>query len=261
MKLKLDESGHVVVQDGKPVYVMEDGREVPHDAAATVATIGRLNGEAKAHREAKEAAEGKLKSFEGIEDGAAALAALATVKNIKEGELITAGKVQEIKDAAAKSARESVEAATRTAAEEKRVLTEQNAQLTQNLNNYLIGNSFASSKYITEKLAIPADIAQKVFSDRLKVENGKLIPLDGNGNPLFSAVRHGEHADFEEAIEVYVSQYPNKDQILKSSGGNGGGAGDSKNNNSNQAKGDLGGSRQERANAIASRFPELNGAG
>ena len=110
-------------------------------------------------------------------------------------------------------------------------------------------------------MAIPADIAQKVFSDRLKVEHGKLIPLDGNGNPLFSAVRHGEHADFEEAIEVYVSQYPNKDQILKSSGGNGGGAGDSKNGLPNQLKGDLGGSRQERANAIASRFPELNGAG
>jgi len=259
LKLKLDEQGHVVVQDGKPVYVMEDGRELPHDAASTVATIGRLNGEAKAHREAKEAAEGKLKAFEGIEDGPAALAALATVKNIKDGELITAGKVQEIKDAAAKSARESVEAATRTAAEEKRVLAEQNSQLTQSLNDHVIGNSFASSKFIAEKLAIPADIAQKVFADRLKVENGKLVPMDGNGNPLFSAVRHGEHADFEEAIEVYVSQYPNKDKILKSSGGTGGGAPNGKGDPSNQPKGNLGGTRQERSSAIASRFPELSG--
>lgn len=207
-----------------PIFIHADGREAPFDADTTVSTIGRLNGEAKSHREAKEAAELRLKSFEGIEDGAAALAALTTVKNLGAGELKTAAQVQEIKDAAAKSARESVEAATRAAADKEKVLTEQNSTLTQQLNNHIIGGAFASSKFISEKLAIPADIAQKVFADRLKVENGKLVPTDTNGNPLFSAVRHGEHADFEEAIEVYVNQYPNKDKILKGSGASGGGA-------------------------------------
>lgn len=207
-----------------PIFIHTDGREAPFDADTTVSTIGRLNGEAKSHREAKEAAELRLKSFEGIEDGAAALAALTTVKNLGAGELKTAAQVQEIKDAAAKSARESVEAATRAAADKEKVLTEQNSTLTQQLNNHIIGGAFASSKFISEKLAIPADIAQKVFADRLKVEGGKLVPTDANGNPLFSAVRHGEHADFEEAIEVYVNQYPNKDKILKGSGASGGGA-------------------------------------
>ena len=207
-----------------PIFIHADGREAPFDADTTVSTIGRLNGEAKSHREAKEAAELRLKSFEGIEDGAAALAALTTVKNLGAGELKTAAQVQEIKDAAAKSARESVEAATRAAADKEKVLTEQNSTLTQQLNNHIIGGAFTSSKFISEKLAIPADIAQKVFADRLKVENGKLVPTDANGNPLFSAVRHGEHADFEEAIEVYVNQYPNKDKILKGSGASGGGA-------------------------------------
>ncbi|PHV13785.1 hypothetical protein CSQ90_26510 [Janthinobacterium sp. BJB303] len=207
-----------------PIFIHADGREAPFDADTTVSTIGRLNGEAKSHREAKEAAELRLKSFEGIEDGAAALAALTTVKNLGAGELKTAAQVQEIKDAAAKSARESVEAATRAAADKEKVLTEQNSTLTQQLNNHIIGGAFASSKFISEKLAIPADIAQKVFADRLKVEGGKLVPTDANGNPLFSAVRHGEHADFEEAIEVYVNQYPNKDKILKGSGASGGGA-------------------------------------
>ena len=207
-----------------PIFIHVDGREAPFDADTTVSTIGRLNGEAKSHREAKEAAELRLKSFEGIEDGAAALAALTTVKNLGAGELKTAAQVQEIKDAAAKSARESVEAATRAAADKEKVLTEQNSTLTQQLNNHIIGGAFASSKFISEKLAIPADIAQKVFADRLKVEGGKLVPTDANGNPLFSAVRHGEHADFEEAIEVYVNQYPNKDKILKGSGASGGGA-------------------------------------
>ena len=38
MELKLDADGHVVVQDGKTVYKHPDGKEVPFDATATVAT-------------------------------------------------------------------------------------------------------------------------------------------------------------------------------------------------------------------------------
>jgi hypothetical protein len=45
--------------------VHDDGKEVAFDAPATVAKIGQLNGEAKGHRERAEAAESKLKAFEG----------------------------------------------------------------------------------------------------------------------------------------------------------------------------------------------------
>jgi uncharacterized protein with von Willebrand factor type A (vWA) domain len=31
MKLKLDEAGHVVVSDGKPVYLADDGKEIVFD--------------------------------------------------------------------------------------------------------------------------------------------------------------------------------------------------------------------------------------
>lgn len=228
MPFKYDQAGNIVTEgegDKKyPVFVHSDGREAAFDADSTVQTISRLNGEAKGHRERAESAEGKLKAFDGIEDAEAARKALELAKNIKEGDLITAGKVQEIKDAAARSARESVEAATRAAAEKEQALTAENGKLTDQLHSHIIGGAFAGSKFIAEKLAIPADIAQKVFGDRMKVENGKLVPMDANGNPIFSATRHGEVADFEEAIGVLVGQYPNKDMILKGSGANGGGA-------------------------------------
>lgn len=94
MKLKLDENGHVVVQDGRPVYVHEDGKEVVFDAPQTIATISRLNGEAKAHREAKEKAESTLKAFEGIEDPVAAKKALETLKNFDDKKLVDAGEVE-----------------------------------------------------------------------------------------------------------------------------------------------------------------------
>ena len=257
MKLKtveIDGKTYAEVKDDKPVFVHDDGKEVAFDAATTVKTIARLNGEAQSHRERAEVAEAKYKPFEGIEDPEAARKAIETVKNINEGELITAGKVQEIKDAAARTARESVEAATRAAVDKEKSLTEENGRLTANLNEHIIGGSFRGSKFIAEKLAIPADIAQKVFGDRLKVENGKLVPLDGNGNPLFSAVRHGEHADFEEAIEVYVSQYPNKEMILKGTGASGGGAGGSGTPGAGKPAGNFGGSRDERKAAIAAKF-------
>lgn len=228
MPFKFDASGNIATTgegDKKlPIFIHGDGREAAFDAENTISTISRLNGEAKSHREAKEAAELKLKGFEGIEDGEAARKALELAKNIKDGDLIAAGKVQEIKDAAAKSAQEAVANATRQAEEKQRQLTEQNEKLTSDLNNHIIGGAFAGSKFISEKLIIPGDIAQKVFGDRFKVEGGKLVPMGADGNPIFSATNHGNHADFEEALSVMVNQYANKDAILKGSGASGGGA-------------------------------------
>jgi hypothetical protein len=100
MKLKLDAEGHAVLQDGKPVYVHDDGKELSFDAPATVSTISRLNGEAKSHRERAETAEGKLKAFEGIEDPAAAKKAMATVKNLDDKKLVDAGEVEKVKNEA-----------------------------------------------------------------------------------------------------------------------------------------------------------------
>jgi hypothetical protein len=228
MPFKMTPEGQIAIDPDKklPIFINAEGVEAPFDADTTVANIGRLNGEAKANRIAKEAAEAAFKPFKdaGITDAAAAAAALQTVTNIGSGELTTAAKVQEIKDAATRSANEAVATATRAAEEKQRVLTEQNTALTQSLNNHIIGGSFAGSKFIAEKLIIPADIAQKVFADRFKVDGGKLVPMDAQGNPIFSATRHGEHADFDEAMQVMVGQYANKDSILKGSGASGGGA-------------------------------------
>lgn len=39
MQLKTDENGYVIVQDGKPIYVHDDGQEIAFDAQATMAKI------------------------------------------------------------------------------------------------------------------------------------------------------------------------------------------------------------------------------
>lgn len=224
MKLKMDDAGHVVVSEGKPVYVSDDGKEVAFDYGATLQTITRLNGEAKSHREGKEAAEVKLRSFEGIEDGDAARKALETVKNIKDGDLIQAGKVQEIKDAAKRAAEEQVAAANKSNAEALKAAEADRDKLRGELYGEKIGGSFNRSKLITEKFAIPADMVQSRFGQNFKVEDGKIVAYDTAGNKVFSHAKPGELADFDEALDIIVSAYPYKDQILKGTGARGDGA-------------------------------------
>jgi hypothetical protein len=258
MKLKLDANGNVVVQDGKPVYVHDDGKEVPFDAPAAVSKIQGLNGEARAHRQAKEDAEQKLQAFAGIEDAAGALHAIELMKNVDEGKLVAAGKVEEIKTAAKKAAEEQVAAAARTHADELARARTDNEKLTGELYAEKIGGGFTRSKLIADKFAIPGDMVQARFGSAFKVEEGKIVAYDNAGNKIFSRSRPGELADFDEALETLVDAYPYKDQILKGSGASGGGA--QQNGNGGQQKqhtGNVGGNRDERVDAIKSRFPDL----
>jgi hypothetical protein len=255
LKLKLDADGHVVVQDGKPVYVDDaDNKEVAYDANQTVATITRLNGEAKTNRERAEKAETSLKGFEGIDDPAAAKKALQTVKNLDDKKLVDAGEVEKVKAEAIK------------AVEEKYApIVKERDTLSSQLDGHVVGSAFSGSKFIASKFAAegPAgvEIARALFGARFKVEGGKAVGFDAQGNKLYSRAKPGELADAEEAIEMMVDAYPHKASILKGdvkpgggSGGNGGGGGGGGNN----ANLKLGSSIDDRAAAIKAAHPDLH---
>lgn len=74
MKLKTVEvngKSYAEIDDkGFPIYQHDDGKEIGFDAAQAVSKIASLNGEAKSHREAKEAAETNLAKFAGKHNGA-----------------------------------------------------------------------------------------------------------------------------------------------------------------------------------------------
>lgn len=214
MKLKLDENGNVVVVDGKPVYIHDDGKEIPFDAPQAMQKISNLNAENKQHREAKEKAEAELKKFDGIEDAAKAKEALKTIENLEAKKLIDAGEAEKVKQEAIKVYEGKVAEANAKA-----------EKLQSQLHAELIGGSFARSKFVAEKLAMPVDVAQAFFGKHFSIdENGKVLAKDSNGNEIFSRVSAGERAGFEEALETLVNAYPNRDQILKGSQSSGGGA-------------------------------------
>jgi hypothetical protein len=264
MKLKLDENGNAVLKDGPngtklPVYVHADGKDVDFDAAHAVATIARLNAEAKTNRERAEAAETTVKAFEGITDAEAARKALETVANLDAGKLITAGKAEEIKAAAQQAIKEQLEAAKKTHATELQTRDSEIAKLSSTLNNELIGGNFNRSKFVADKVSIPADLLQSKFGNQFKVEDGKVVATDLQGQKIYSRARPGEVADFDEAIEVIVGQYTHKDHILKGEVKEGGGAnnngGDDK--GGKKAAGKLDGTLAERTAAISAKYPNL----
>lgn len=247
MKLKLDEAGHVVVQDGKPVYVNDDGSEVAFDAAGTSEAIKRLNYEAMERRKSLAEAQDKLKAFDGM-DAAAARQALDSLSKIDQKKLIDAGEVDKV--------RGEINASW------EGKFTEQQKQmeaLQGQLNAELIGGNFARSKVIAEKLAIPADMVQAAFGSAFKVEGGNLVAYGKDGQAIYSKANPGQHAGFDEALMTLIDAYPNKDQILRGNGASGSGASGSKPGHT-ATKGDFGGSKAERQAAIAARFPDLNNA-
>lgn len=206
---KLDENGNIVVQNGNPVWVDANGNE----GTVGVDTIGKLNRENKAFRERAEAAEAALKPYEGL-DGEAARKALETVAALGEGGVVDASKLDAIK-------------AQLTQQYETQIsdLTSKLTNVSDQLNNTVLSAAFNGSKFISENIAVPADLFQASFAKNFKVENGNIIPLDGKGEPIYSKKRFGEIADFEEGISILVDNYSNKDRILKAPSNGGSGSG------------------------------------
>ena len=94
MKLKLDEKGAAVLQDGLPVWVTDDNKDVAYDVPQLVANASKSTGELEALRKEHAALGDKLKVFDGL-DPDKARAALETVANLDAGKLLDAGKVEE----------------------------------------------------------------------------------------------------------------------------------------------------------------------
>ncbi len=255
MPFKYTPEGNIVTQEVNgvhlPVFVHPDGKETAFDGDGTLGTITRLNSEAKGHRERAEAAEGKLKQFEGIEDPAAAIKALGIVKNLDDKKLVDAGEIERVKQEV-KAAVEQQYSPYKAKAEE----------LEGRFNGLLVSDVFNKSKFIAEKFAAkgPAgvEIASALFANRFKVEDGKVVAYDASGNKLYSRTRPGEIADAEEALELMVDAYPHKASILAGPGASGSGAqGNGGGGGGGQPKGNWGGSENERVAAVKARFPNL----
>ncbi len=229
MKLKLDEKGAVVLQDGKPVYVAADGKEVAYDVPKLVSDLERVNGESAGRRKELESLETKLKVFDGL-DPEEARKALELAKNLKDGDLIKADKAKELEAQLKRSIEDAYSAKEKGYAEKISGLEQSLADKDASFRRLLIKSDFGTSKFLAEKTFLTPDIAYDFLGKSFDIEEQDGEPrvvAKLNGQPIFSRANPSRFATTDEAIEVLIEHYPLKDRILKSAPG---GAGSPPNN-------------------------------
>jgi len=239
LKLKLDENGHVVIQEGKPVYIYEDGKEAPFDVNAAMQKIADLNEESKTRRLTIEKIVGDLEKYKD-EDGNllnpdVAFNAIKTVKNYSDKEMFDATQVESMKAQMNKAYTEKTDAMIKNHNNEKAALEKAIYNKDAAIFKLLVKDRFNTSKFVNDKLAIPSEIVADYFGGHFKVEGEpeslRVVGYVGD-EKILSRERPGTPADFEEAIEAIVDRYPMKDRIMRGTGPGAGSPG-----NTNQSSG------------------------
>jgi len=228
MKLKLDD-GKVVLQDGLPVYIYDDGNEAPFDAKATIDGLNKRISNVTEEKERffKKASdyETQLKPFEHV-DPVKYGEYEKIVKNLNDQQILDQKGIESLKSAMRQTFDEEKKAVERKYQTE--VQTEQ--QATQKLQglvyDLVLKNKFANSTewFGTDKskTIYPAEDAALIFGKHFDVEikdnNVKLVAKDTAGNVIMSKKNHGDIADFDEAISQLVEARAKKYSILRSAG-------------------------------------------
>ena len=231
MKLKMNEEGNVVVQDGKPVYVYDDGKEVPFDADSAVRRIANLTDEKDRHFKSAQALKQELEKFSGIEDPAEALEAMKTVQNFKDKEMVDAGEVEKLKSGLAEMFEKEKKQLTENFTKDRDELSKSLGEKEGVIRRLMVNNRFATSPWFSgesPKTILPPDMAAEYFGKYFKVEGeGSDLRVVGyiNGDKILSRERIGETAGFDEALSEIINNYPQKDRILAGSQGGSGSSG------------------------------------
>jgi len=247
MKLKV-ENDQAVLSDGKPVYVMEDGKEFIADVPSLYSKTLELKGESKRYREAKDLAESRVSFYADLfpdmdvealkEWKQSADAAMDTVKNLEDKKLLDAKKVEIIKNELREAHDKNLATVKKSFAEKEGEYRGSLSKKDEQIFKLMVGNAFANSRFFSGKdpvTLLTPDIALAAFGNNFKVkehESTGELQIVGyyNGTEILSTKpdRVGEIASIDEAIEVLIDRYPQKDRIMaagRSGSGAGGGEG------------------------------------
>ena len=244
VKLALDEDGHVkVTEDGKPIYVDNKGEEKPVDPPAMYQKIIDLGAESKKFREQTEELTTRYKSLESEEDFETwfekATKAIEQVDNFNDKDWMDTKKVESLKEQmkdAHKKELGQVRGQFETTVEDQKTTIEKKDQQIRKL---VVSNQFAVSSLFsgaTPKTTMSSDVAESYFGHHFQVIDNEITGSPevkcyfDTGDIVLSASpeRIGEHATFEEGMQILFDAYPNKDLYLRSKKGSGakGGSGD-----------------------------------
>lgn len=213
-KLKRDDKNVPVVNDKDlPVFINdEDNSEVAFDPDDARKTTAQLRAEAAQSRTKLNETTTTLKKFEGIDPALYAENA-AIVEKIKDKKLIESGEADKLRSDVTKQYEDQL-----------KTERDKNTSILNNWNDEKITNAFLGSKFVNEKVAVPADMLKASFGNRFKVEDGVIRAYNPDGTPVMSKAKIGDFAGVEEAIEIFVTSHPQASALLKSGQRSGGGS-------------------------------------
>lgn len=231
---------------GNPIVVMEGkgengaDKEIGLDAIHLYSKVPALQDEAKGHRVAKESLKAlvDIANEAGVntEDTTAfkewienATTSIETVKNFDEKKLVDAKEVEAIKRSATEASEKKLKELENSHQNNMNKAKETIGGLQNAMFDLMVSDKFSSSKFVQDKLNMPAKVAKAYFGQNFKVEKTEtggyhVVPYM-NGEKLFSEERLGETPDFDEAIGLMVAKDDARDSLMVGSGSGGSGAG------------------------------------
>lgn len=219
-KIKLDAEGHAVLENGIPVWILDDGKELAIDAPKNHATIAATRDERDAARDRVRELEGEIKAF-GASPEARKVAAekLKLALALDDKKLVEAGKVDEVVAERLKPAKAEWDA------ERARIEAERDA-VRGELKSAVVGKAFATTKAV-EGTILTGSIAEAMFGQHFDVENGQPVAyrnVNGKRERIYSRKDPAQIADFDEALSIQIQSHPDFSAWKKGTGSTGGGA-------------------------------------
>ena len=228
---KKNENGNIEADDKGNPLVFDDAKEDSEafglDAIHLFSKVPALQEESKKHRlKAKDAEESLLK-FDPIKDMEITdiQAALEKVKSLKAGDLTKTEEVERLKKETEEAWRIKLEAAEKAYDSKLDEASQTVKSKDDTIYRLTVSNRFAASAWFAgedPKTILTPGIAESHFRDHFKVEDGKMIAYDNNGEMIYSRERPGEPANFDEAMSSIIDAYPDRDRILKAPAGGSG---------------------------------------
>ena len=237
MKLLLKDD-QVVLKDGLPVFVLDNGTEQEMDVAATIDGLNKKlvasEDEKQRHYDKAQTLKAELKPFKGL-NVEKANEALGIVKNLKDKELLDASGIEVVKKeltADLTKAFGEKETELKTAfSEERKEWEKSNLGQEQVIRRLVIDNKFATDPHfntvgeIQAKTIYPASDAAQIFGKNfdVKMHEGKAVCVAkyDDGKPVMSKIRIGEPAEFSEAMGIIIDVHPHKEVIMNTGPGGG----------------------------------------
>ena len=185
-------------------------KKISEDAAKLLKEVMALKAKLKEKDSAVKAIEEK---YSGI-DLEAAREALKAAEEAEHKELERKGEYERLL-AKQKEKADALIEAERTRAKE---IEEKLQAAMKAVDELSLGNAFAHSKFIQEKLALTPNKTRALYAQHFEVEDGKLVAYDkpkgaADRTPLISAT--GEALSFDEAIAEIINADPDKEYLLK----------------------------------------------